>query len=90
MNRKLLQLGVYAAMALMAAQGSEDVYTIDERKRKSEPKVKREPKTFDQVLSEKGLSNFVINGETIIAHNEREAQKRYRHRHKNDSHEQDT
>lgn len=31
-------------------------------------------------LKAKGLSEFVINGKTIIAHSEREAQKRYKAR----------
>lgn len=31
-------------------------------------------------LKSKGLSEFVINGKTIIARNEREAQKRYKDR----------
>lgn len=31
-------------------------------------------------LKAKGLSEFVINGKTIIARNEREAQKRYKDR----------
>lgn len=36
----------------------------------------------------KGLSEFVINGKTIIAHSEREAQKRYKSRYGNNSEQQ--
>lgn len=39
-------------------------------------------------LKAKGLSEFVINGKTIIARNEREAQKRYKSRYGNNSEQQ--
>ena len=46
------------------------------------PTPRPTPKTFDQQLSDKGLQRFEINGKVVIAHNEKEAQKRYKKRYK--------
>lgn len=73
-----------SAMMAMAASilGRNTVYA-DETPRTPAPKPTPKPdQSFDDRLAVKGLRKFVINGQTIIAHNEREAQKRYNHRHK--------
>lgn len=76
--------GMMAAIMAMAASalGSNTVYA-DETPRTPAPKPTPKPdQSFDERLAVKGLRKFVINDEIIIAHNEREAQKRYNHRHK--------
>lgn len=74
------------AMTAMEAStlGSNTVYA-DETPRTPVPKpTPKYMKSYpsDEHLDRKGLKRFTINGEEIIAHNEREAQKRYNHRHK--------
>lgn len=50
--------------------------------RNNNPTPSRTPSRNDE-LKAKGLSESVINGKTIIAHNEHEAQKRYKVRYGN-------
>lgn len=51
-------------------------------------KYEKKPKAYipkhdsSAVIASKVLQEFVINGEKIIAHSEKEAQKRYKARHK--------
>ena len=77
MNKTLQKFAMMAAaMAMMAG---EKVYADD---RHYTPTKNTKRKTYQETLADKGLQEFVVNGETIIAHNEREAQKRYKSRHK--------
>lgn len=75
-SKKMLAI---AMMAGLTASDYGKVYSVEPRPT-STPRP--EPKTFDQQLADKGLQRFEINGVKIIAHNEREAQKRYKHRKK--------
>ncbi|MCQ2231359.1 MAG: hypothetical protein MJZ30_05855 [Paludibacteraceae bacterium] len=76
MNKLLRQFLPMAAMMMLEAS-ADKVYTDGE----PTTPTKREPrKTKAEELASKGLQEFVINGEKIIARNEREAQKRYKHR----------
>lgn len=70
------------AIAMMAGLSTADYGKVYAEEPRRTPTPRPKPKTFDQQLSDKGLQKFVINGETVIAHNEREAQKRYRKRYK--------
>lgn len=67
--------------AIMAMAASEYSKVFEEEPRPT-PTPQPKPKSFDEQLSDKGLQRFEINGKVIIAHNEREAQKRYRKRYK--------
>lgn len=73
-------------------------YTHEEAEKKYRPfRKKREDETDEEYeaawreeykhrlqtdVAKKGLTVYEINGEIILAKNEREAQKRYKHRHK--------
>lgn len=69
---KMLEI---AMMAGLAASDFNNLYAEEPRRT---PTPRPEPKSFDQQLADKGLQRFEINGKVIIAHNEREAQKRYK------------
>lgn len=79
MSNKRIKLGTMAAMMAMAASEYSKVFEEEPR---PTPTPRPEPKSIDQSLADKGLQRFEINGKVIIAHNEREAQKRYRKRYK--------
>lgn len=68
--------------AMLAAMSAPDYGKVYAEEPRRIPTPRPKPKTFDQQLSDKGLQRFEINGEIVIAHNEREAQKRYKHRKK--------
>lgn len=70
------------AIAMMAGLAASDFGKVYEEEPRRTPTPRPKPKTFDQQLADKGLQRFEINGVEIIAHNEREAQKRYKHRKK--------
>lgn len=79
MSNKRLMITTMAAMLGVCAADYGKVYAVESR---PTPTPRPEPKTIDQTLFDKGLQRFEINGKVIIAHNEREAQKRYRKRYK--------
>lgn len=70
------------AIAMMAGLGVTDYGKVYAEEPRPTPTPRPKPKTFDKQLADKGLHRFEINGKVIIAHNEREAQKRYRKRYK--------
>lgn len=74
---KIQYLALVAAMA-MAAGGNNILPT--NRPYRSKTKNNNPTQSRNDELKAKGLSEFVINGKTIIARNEREAQKRYKAR----------
>lgn len=70
----------YALAAMMGAMaGSQLVFAEDNH---YTPTPKEPTKTWKEQMENKGLQEYVINGVKIIAHNEREAMKRYKHRNK--------
>ena len=78
---KKYYIGLAAAMALSVGEYADNLFS-DSVRRNSKGLQKPEPNidSLEDHLSAKGLSVFVINGKRIIAHNEQEAQKRYRNR----------
>lgn len=70
------------AIAMMAGLSASDYGKVYSEGPRPTPTPRPEPKTVDQELADKGLQRFEINGKVIIAHNEREAQKRYKKRYK--------
>lgn len=70
----------YALAAMMGAMASS--HPIFEEDNHYTPTPKEPSKTQKEQLESKGLQEFEINGVKIIAHNEREAMKRYKHRSK--------
>lgn len=72
---------VAASMAMAACDN--DILSYRSRVRNNNSTLSRRDE-----LKAKGLSEFVINGKTIIARNEREAQKRYKSRYGNNSEQQ--
>lgn len=78
------------AFAMLGCLGAFDygkVYAEEPRRTPTPtPTPQPEPKNFDpqldSQLAAKGLQRFEINGKVIFAHNEKEAQKRYRKRYK--------
>lgn len=70
------------AIAMMAGLSAADYGKVYSEGPRPTPTPRPEPKTIDQELADKGLHRFEINGKVIIAHNEREAQKRYKKRYK--------
>lgn len=73
----------YALAAMMGAltgDYSQTIFEEDNHYTSNEPT--KPTKTRKEQLENKGLQEFEINGVKIIAHNEKEAMKRYKHRSK--------
>lgn len=84
---KKYMMGLAAAMMAMSESYAhpEKVFAEEKRKEPKAPSTQNtmSMKAWKEQLEAKGLKEFEINGEVYIAHNEREANKRYNHRHKN-------
>lgn len=70
------------AIAMMAGLSAADYGKVYAEEPRRTPTPRPKPKPLDQQLSDKGLQRFEINGKMIIAHSEKEAQKRYKKRYK--------
>lgn len=73
---------LYAAAKLMGVLAEEHINNMFAEDHHYTPAPKEPTKTWKEQMESKGLQEFEINGITIIAHNEREAMKRYKHRNK--------
>lgn len=76
---KLHKYFALAAASMAMAACDNDILSINSPYRSKGSDNKPTPSRSDE-LKAKGLTEFVINGKTIIAHSEREAQKRYKAR----------
>lgn len=73
-------LPIVFGMAAMCDPLSNTVYSTS---RDYTPAPRKKQLYGEEALKAKGLQEFEINGIKIIAHNEKEAMKRYKHRIKN-------
>lgn len=73
-------LGAVLGMAAMCDPLSNTVYSLP---KDYTPTPRKKYLNREETLKLKGLQEFEINGTKIIAHNEKEAIKRYNHRIKN-------
>lgn len=72
----------YALAAMMGAMAGDYQQTLFAEDNHYTPAPKKPTKTWKEQMESKGLQEFEINGVKIIAHNEKEAMKRYKHRSK--------
>ena len=72
----------YTLAAMMGIMADEHINNMFAEDYHYTPASKEPTKTWKEQMESKGLQEFEINGITIIAHNEREAMKRYKHRNK--------
>ena len=72
-----------AAVLGMAAMCDPLSNTVCSPPRDYTPTPRKKQLYGEEALKAKGLQKFEINGVKIIAHNEKEAMKRYKHRTKN-------
>ena len=77
-----MQSELYAAAKLMGILAKEHINNMFAEDHHYTPAPKEPDKTFEEQMESKGLKKYEINSVTIIAHNEREAMKRYKHRNK--------
>lgn len=72
----------YTLATMMGIMANECINNMFAEDHHYTPAPKEPTKTLEEQMESKGLKEYKINDVIIIAHNEREAMKRYKHRNK--------